>query len=90
MRLGVAEHVGRGDAELTGRQFDVLIDKYVFPRHEDIVEHDQRIGLVEAARQRVVEHARWSERIGPARVELQSGRAVRHHAGDRVVFVAGP
>src|SRR5262249_36943610 len=90
VRLGVAQHVCCSDAELTSRQVNILVDEHVFPRYEDIVEYDQRIGLVEAAGQRVVEHTAGSERIGSPRVELQAGRAGRHHAGDRVIFVARP
>src|SRR5215510_11964710 len=90
VRLRVAQHVCCSDAELTSRQVNILVDEHVFPRHEDIVEYDQRIGLVEAAGQRVVEHAGGSERIRPPRVELQAGRAGRHYAGDRVIFVARP
>jgi hypothetical protein len=46
VRLGIAEDVRGGDAELTGGQLNILVDEHVLPRHEDIVEHDQRIGFV--------------------------------------------
>jgi hypothetical protein len=89
VRLGVAQHVRGGLVELPGREREVLVDEDVLPGHEHVVEHDQRVRLVEARGQRIVEHAGRGAGVGPSSVQLEAGRVVGYDYRDGVVLVAG-
>src|SRR5690606_26259083 len=66
LRLVVTEQVGRCLVPLVGGDLPVAVDEHPLPRHENVVEDDQRIGLVESGGQRVVEHAGRGRRVTPA------------------------
>ncbi len=88
-RLEVRGGVRRRVVELRVDQVDVPVDEDVLPGHEDVVEHDGGVDLVEAGRERIVEDARCHRREGAPRVEAQPLGVHRHDERDRVVLVAG-
>ena len=84
----VAERVRGGLPPLVAGDFEVAVDEHVLPRHEDVVEHHVAVGLVEPARQRIVERVVGAERERPARIELEARRVDRHREAVGVVLVA--
>ena len=88
LRLVVAVEVRGRLPPLVARDFDVAVDEHVLPRHEHVVEHDVAVGLVEAARQRIVERIGGAERERPARIELDARRVDRDRDAVGVVLVA--
>ena len=88
-RLEVRGGVRWRVVELGVDQVDVPVDEDVFPGHEDVVEDDRRVDLVESGRQRIVEHARGQRRERAPRVEAQPVRVHRHHERDRIGLVTG-
>ena len=65
---------------------DVLVDEHVLPRHENLVEDEDRVVLVEAATERVVErapHDLRGHRVGRPADELHARRVHGDHEGQR-------
>src|SRR4029077_8445831 len=73
---------------LIARHFDVAVDEDPLPRHKYVVEDDIAVGLVETARQRVVEGIGGADREWPARVEPDPRRVDRDRNAIGVVLVA--
>src|SRR5262249_56220418 len=70
LRLMIAEKVRGRFAPLVAREFDIAVDENPLPRYEYIVENHVTVGLVEPARQRLIEAAAGA-REWAARVEFQ-------------------
>ena len=70
----------------------VAIDEHVLPGHEHVVEDEDRVVLVEARRQRVIERraiARRRRLVGCPADQLQARRVYRHHEHQGEVEVLG-
>ena len=70
--------------------FHVAIDEDVLPRHEDVIHDEDRVVLVEAARQRVVERAaehRGTLLVRDAADELDPGRIGRDQEDECEILV---
>ena len=71
------------------RLLDVGVDEHVFPGHEHVVHHEDRVVLVQAAGQRIVEGAAEQGRphlVRDAADQLHALRVGRHHEHDREVL----
>ena len=75
-----------GLVELLAADIGVAIDEQTVPRHLDVVEIDQRVVLVEARRERVVEHRYRRGLVGLARQHANALGVHRQRAGKSEVF----
>ena len=69
---------------------DVGIDEHVLPRHQHVIHDEDRVVLVQPARQRVVErtaHRRGALLVGHAADQLHAGRVGRHDEDHGEVLV---
>jgi hypothetical protein len=87
-RLVILIDVRRRRMELALTHLDVFEHEDAFPRHLHVVKIDDGVVLIEAARERIVEHRRRGLLVGFARKHFQAGRVDRHHERDRVALVA--
>ena len=77
-----------GPVELAVGDVQVAVREDVLPRHEHVGEDDERIGLVEAGAERVVETARVALGVGAPRVDAQARCVRRDDEGDGVVLAS--
>ena len=85
----VAIGMRRRAPPLIAAELKIAIAKHVFPRHEDIIEHDQRIGFVESRRQRIVEFRIRGLCVRPSGIDFHARRIGRYRNRERIGFVAG-
>ena len=75
--------------ELRAAHVGVAVDEHALPRHLHVVEIDQRVVLVEARRDRIVEHRHRGRLVGLARQHAQAFGVHRQRAGEGEVLLAG-
>ena len=84
LRLIVTKNMRRRLKPLITAQLRILVDEYIFPRHEDVVVNDKGIGLVEPRRQRVVENTGGGTRVRTSGMNFHSRRIRGYDQGDGV------